>query len=408
MNVLILGIILVMFLFELVVNVLNYQNRNKPMPDNVKGLYDDEKYRKWLDYNMENFRFGLISNGFSTVLLLILLSTGFFGVLERLTDGMTTSSLLETLFFMGGFFIIQFVLGIPFSYYHTFVIEEKYGFNKTTKKTFVKDLVKNLVMVVILGGGFVALIHSLFQAFSGNIWLFILGAYGGIVLIMLSIFMLNGVFVRLFNKLTPLEDGSLKEKIDALGHRLGFEVKKIYVMDASKRSTKLNAFFSGLGKTREVVLYDTLIEKSTEEQILAVLAHELGHATHKDTLKLLLTQILIIGVYVMALGLALSVQSFHTAFGLSGIHVGFGLLLMTVLIEPLGVPLGLLTNWFSRVYEYKADAFAAREVSKEAMETALKVLAVENFSNLTPHPFYVALKYNHPTISERLRAIENL
>ncbi|MCF7933009.1 MAG: M48 family metallopeptidase [Acholeplasmataceae bacterium] len=408
MNFLILAIILVMFAFEVTVQVLNYKHRNEPLPENVKGLYDEDKYQSWLEYTMANFKFGLLNHTVTTVVLLVLLAFGFFGALEGFTKGLSDSGLLQTLFFMGGFFIIQFVIGLPFSYYHVFVIEERFGFNKTTKKLFITDQVKQIVLTIVFGGGLVALIYSLYRGLSSQIWTFILGAYGAIVVIMLAIFLLNGVIVRWFNKLTPLEEGSLKEKIDTLGEKLGFSVKKIYTMDASKRSTKLNAFFSGLGKTREVVLYDTLIQKTSEEQIIAVLAHELGHATHKDTLKLLITQILIIGVYVMLLGLILSQSVLHTSFGLDGIHVGFGLILMTVLLEPISVPIGFLTNWLSRIYEYKADAFAAHETSKEAMEGALKVLAVENFSNLTPHPLYVALKYNHPTISERLGAIEAL
>jgi STE24 endopeptidase len=408
MNYVILAIILVMFAFEVTVQVLNYQHRRAPLPQNVKGLYDEDKYQSWLEYTMANFKFGLLNHTVSTVLLLVLLGFGFFGALEGFSKGLSDSSLLQTLTFLGGFFIIEFVIGLPFSYYHVFVIEERFGFNKTTKKLFVVDAIKRFVLTVVFGGGLVALIHSLYQGLSTQIWTFIIGAYVAIVLIMLAIFLLNGVFVRWFNKLTPLEEGSLKEKIDALGERLGFSVKKIYTMDASKRSTKLNAFFSGLGKTREVVLYDTLIQKASEDQIIAVLAHELGHATHKDTLKLLINQFVIIGIYVMLLGLILSESILHTSFGLDGIHVGFALILMTVLLEPISVPIGLFTNWFSRVFEYKADAFAAQQTSKEAMEGALKVLAVENFSNLTPHPLYVALKYNHPTISERLAAIEKL
>lgn len=408
MNYLILAVILIMFLFEVYVQVLNYKHRSAPLPENVKDLYDKGKYQSWLEYSMANFKFGLLNHTFSTLLLLGLLGLGFFGALENFTKGLTDSGLLQTLLFMGGFYIIQFVLGLPFSYYHVFVIEERFGFNKTTKKLFATDAVKQLVLTVVLGGGLIAMIYSLYDALSSHIWTFVLGAYGAIVVILLAVFLLNGLFVRLFNKLTILEEGTLKEKIDTLGNRLGFSVKRIYTMDASKRSTKLNAFFSGLGKTREVVLYDTLIQKSSEEQIIAVLAHELGHATHKDTLKLLLTQILIIGIYVVLLGLILSQSILHTSFGLDGINVGFGLILMVVFLEPISIPLGLLTNWLSRIFEYKADAFATKETSKEAMAGALKVLAVENFSNLTPHPLYVALKYNHPTISERLAAIDQL
>ena len=223
---------------------------------------------------------------------------------------------------------------------------------------------------------------------------------------MLLLFLFNGVFVRLFNKLTLLEEGSLKEKIDALAFSLGFEVKRIYVMDGSRRSTKLNAFFSGLGKTKEVVLFDTLIEKSTEDQILAVLAHELGHATHKDTLKGLMQQLFVIGLYVLVLGFILTTVDLHTAFYLSNVHFGFSIILMSILLSPVNTLLGLYTNYVSRVHEYKADAFAARHTSKDAMISALKLLVVENFANLTPHPLYVKLYYSHPPISSRIASVE--
>lgn len=408
MGTVILSIIIVMFIVETSVSVLNYRHRNAALPENVQGLYDDEKYQQWLSYTMTNFKFGLFANIVTTLLILGLLVFGFFGYLETLTQSLVASEILQVLLFLFGYYVINFVLGLPFSYYRVFVIEEKFGFNKMTKGLFVKDKVKNFLIMVIVVGGLLAALFTAFNAFSDNIVTFALIAYIGIAVVMLILFMFNGVFVRWFNKLEPLEEGTLKTAIDALGRQLGFEVKKIYTMDASKRSTKLNAFFSGIGKTKEVVLFDTLIAKLSEDEIVSVLAHELGHATHKDTYKLLVEQLLVIGLYVAILAYVLTETTLYTSFGLGGIHFGFALILMTVLLSPVGVMISTVTNYMSRVMEYKADAFAVKHTSKEAMSGALKKLVTENFANLTPHPLYEALNYNHPNISKRLEAIENV
>ncbi len=406
MNFILLGLIIIMFLFQVYVRVLNYRHRNQPIPNNVSGLYDQEKYQNWLSYTMDNFKFGLISESLSTLILLSLLGFGFFGVLESFVNDLTNNHhVFSVLAFMFGFFIIQFVIGTPFSYYRNFVIEAKYGFNKMTKALFVKDLIKNLLITIMLGGLVLSLLTLVYESFQDNILVFIGVMYGVIVTLMLSLFLLNGFFTRIFNKLTPIEEGSLKQNIDALATQLGFKVKRIYTMDGSKRSTKLNAFFSGIGATKEVVLFDTLIEKSTEEQVLAVLAHELGHATHKDTLKLLFEQIFVIGLYVGLLAFILTQANLYTSFGLEGVNFGFSLILLTILLEPIQILIGIVTNKISRTFEYKADAFAAKHTSKEAMISALKVLAVENFSNLTPHPLFEFLYYNHPNISKRIESV---
>ena len=401
----ILSLILGMFVFEFFISIMNYRYKNQPIPKNVQGLYDKDKYKKWLEYSMANFKFSIVSNTLSTVVMLLLLSLGAFGFFEELSIEVSSSALLQTLLFLLMYYVISFMMSLPLSYYRVFRIEESFGFNKMTKKLFIVDKIKSFILTMIFGGGIISLLFVIFEAFS-NIWIFILIAYVVIFVVMLALFLFNGVFVRIFNKLTLLEEGSLKEKIDALALSLGFEVKRIYVMDGSKRSTKLNAFFSGLGKTKEVVLFDTLIEKSTEDQILAVLAHELGHATHKDTLKGLIQQLFVIGLYVLVLGFILTTVDLHTAFYLSNVHFGFSIILMSILLSPVNTLLGLYTNYVSRVHEYKADAFAAKNTSKEAMISALKLLVVENFANLTPHPLYVKLYYSHPPISLRIASVE--
>ncbi len=406
MHYLVIAIIIVMTAFNVFVEALNYRNRNQELPDNVKGLYDEAKYSSWLKYTMENFRLGIIRSVVMTLVLVSLLLSGFFGVLETLVMSMTGSATFQIALFLWFVYLIITIIGIPFRYHKTFVIEEKYGFNKTTKGLFFFDILKSLVLASVLGGGAVTLLGGVFIAFADKLVLLLLISYLVIVGLTVLVFLLSGVFIRAFNKMKPLEAGSLKDKINELALKLGFSIKRIYVMDASKRSTKLNAFFTGLGKTREVALYDTLVENMTEAEIIAVLAHELGHATYKDSLKLLIRQNLVFAIYVVLLGLILSVETFFTGFGLAGVNYGFALLLLILLIEPLDVLIGILLNHLSRVAEYRADAFAKKHADAASIQGALKKLAVANYANLTPHPLYQLLHYSHPTISKRLSAIE--
>lgn len=408
MNYLILALIFVVFVFETVIDVLNYQYRKKPLPNNVKDLYDDNKYHRWLSYEMARFKFQLIRHSTSTFLFMGLLAFGFFGLLESKMNYVTSVDILKNLLFLFAFFMINFIVEIPFKYYATFVIEENYGFNKSTKKTFIFDQIKSLLLTIFLGGAILSLIYVVYQAFSQKMILFLSLTYIALFAIVILISLLSGVGIRLFNKLVPLEEGELKCQIETLANTLGFKIRKISVIDGSKRSTRLNAFFTGIGKMKEVALYDTLIEKSTDDQILAVLAHELGHAAHKDTTKLIFQQASTFLIYMLILAVVFTQESLHLSFGLSGIHFGFAILLTMILLSPISLVIQSIGNYFSRIMEYKADAFAAKHTSKDAMKSALKVLAVENLTNLTPHPLYVKLYHSHPTISERLKAIDDM
>ncbi|QWB96309.1 M48 family metallopeptidase [Mycoplasmatota bacterium] len=404
----ILGLLSFMFLIKLVISILNYKHSIKGVQDNVKHIYDQEAYEKWLSYYRDQMKFGLISKTFNFVLIFGLLIFKVFGVVESLSMDITGSIYLQTLIFLGIYFVFSSIVEMPFEYYHTFVLEEKYGFNKSTKKTFFMDQLKSFLIVIILIGAGIFGLHALYLAFSDTIILFVVGAWLALSIVMILVFILNTkLFVKLFNKLTPLEESSLKTKIDKLASELGFEIDKISVMDASKRSTKLNAFFSGLGKHRDVVLYDTLIDKMGEEEICAVLGHELSHALNKDTTKMLLGQVLTFGVFAAFIGLLLSWDNLYLAFGLSGIHFGFAVILFSIVVEPISMLIGILTNYVSRVAEYRADKFGAAHVSKEAMIHALEILAKENFSNLNPHPLFEFISYNHPTISKRIESIKN-
>lgn len=402
----VIGILVLVYLFELLVSMLNHRYRSKPIPENLNDIYDQDRYQKWLAYSLDNHRFGQLKRGFSLLVMLSMLLFGFFAWLESMTSSWTENQVLATLFFLGIFETIMILIGIPFKYYGIFVIEERHGFNKTTKKTFVKDQIVGYLLMIILGGGIVSGIYALFLSFN-HLWTFIFVTWGAITFVMLIIFMfLNKLFLRLFNKFTPLPEGSLKTRIEELASSLGFNIKALSVMDASRRSTKLNAFFTGLGKSKEVVLFDTLIEKMSEDEIVAVLAHELGHAVHKDVWKVLVQQIVLLLFYAAGIGFVLESADFALSFGLTGVHFGFALILFMILFEPIQLILGIPLSALSRKAEYKADAFAKSKTSGAAMISALKVLSREDLVNLNPHPLTVLLYYSHPPMKERIDAIE--
>ena len=391
------------FVYDTWLSLLNYNNRHADIPKVVEDVYDKDEYRKWLDYNMENFRFGMIVKSIRFVLFLVFLTFGVFVWFQDVAEMVFSDARLQILTFLGLYYVVSFLISIFTSYYRTFTIEEKYGFNKTTTKTFVTDKIKSFVLTVIFGGGLVYLV-AVINDNAGD--MFFLYTWIALVVIYLII---NLIYVRvivpLFNKLTPLEDGELNDAINAFAQSVGYEVSKISVMDASKRSSRLNAFFSGMGKLKKIVLYDTLIEKMSTEQIVAVLAHEIGHAKHKHVWFNLVQQAIIFFVYIGAFALILRTDVFSTAFGFTTANFGFSLILFTILLEPISILIGLVTSTYSRKHEYQADAYASNQYQVEPMIGALKVLGKENFSNLTPHPLYVKLTYSHPPIANRIEAI---
>lgn len=402
-----LAVVVVYYLVSLTVSLLNYKSRSDPVPENVKGIYDPRDYQRWLDYTMETFRLSVLARTVTTAALVAALTTGLFGQLEAWTQHWFDSGLWQAVAFVGVIYLVSFAAGLPVDYYRTFVIEERYGFNKTTRLTFVLDQVKSLVLMGLLLTFVIAALYTLFAAFADNLWLFIVLVWIVISMLTMVMFVLNTkVFVKVFNKLVPMEEGRLKNDIEALATKLGFEVTAISVMDASRRSTKLNAFFSGLGRTREVVLYDTLVERLSHDEILAVLAHEIGHAIHRDVPRMLVQQIALLGVYSLVIGYVMQSSQLAMGFGLQGINFGFALVLSGIVMTAINLVVSIPVNYWRRRAEYKADAFAARCVGKHHMASALRILARENFAHLTPHPAYVWLNYSHPPIAQRLAALE--
>ena len=404
----IIAILLGMYGVRLVLSIMNYNHRTSPIPENVSHIYTKARYQKWLNYNMENFRFGLITKGVSLILIVTLLLTGLFAELANITQSWTSSELFGSLFFFGILFVANQIVDTPFEYYQTFVIEAKYGFNKTTKKTFVLDIVKNIALSAVLGFGLLSGLFALVQAFEDNLMLFVFGVWLGLAILFVLIATFNGFFVRLFYKLSPLEEGTLRERIESLASGVGFVLKRIFVMDASSRSTKLNAFFTGLGKTKEIVLFDTLVDKLTEDEVMSVMAHEIAHSLHKDVHRMIGENVLVFGVYAAVLGFLFQTPEFALAFGFDQAHFGFTLILFSVLISPISFLVNVPRMYLSRVAEFKADAYSATKVDRSHMMSALTTLAREDLGNLTPHPLYVALYYSHPPMSQRLAALSKL
>lgn len=408
-QIIIYSIILISFGFDWWLSKLNYDHRNAPIPEQVKDIYDDKEYQRWQAYSMDNHRFTKMSKLISLAVFLIILVSGGFVMFHNWAESLVSNNLpLQVIVFMAPYFLITQLVGIPLSYYRTFVIEEKYGFNKTTKQTFVLDKIKGLILSIILGGGLLYLIISIYESMPSGTSFFLITWASLVILFIIINILYVPVFVPMFNKLTPLEEGTLRDKIIDFAEGVGYEINKISVMDASKRSTKLNAFFSGFGKFKNIVLFDTLLDKMDDDEIVAVLAHEIGHNKHKHVIFNMIQSAIILTVYLGVLLLVLNVPEFSTAFGFDSLNIGFSLILFTVLIDPISILIELITASFSRKHEYQADAYAASHTTKDDMIDALKVLTKENFANLTPHPLYVKLRYSHPPTASRIAAINEV
>ena len=394
-----LVILFVVYLWNLFLNLLKARSAKNPIPANVSDVYDGETYQKWKAYNGEKSRLSVVESTVSFLVEVCLLVFNLYAAFARLFSDNTVQQLFAVLLLSA----LTDVFLLPTRYYDTMRIEEKYGFNRTSKKTFWLDQVKQF----LIGLGFMTFIGWLLMA--AHQWLgdwLILAFAGGMTAVMLFFSFINPFFSKIFNKFTPLEDGELKDRITALLEKNGYKVRAIQVMDASKRSTKSNAYFSGFGKMKTIVLYDTLVQSMTADEICAVFAHEMGHGLHKDTLKnqiLTFVQMLILGVLAW---LTLRTPDIFQAFGFDRVNYGFALILIMSVEFALIAPLfGLAVNWHSRRAEYRADAQAVKEGYGNALISGLKKLAKENFADLSPHPLLVKLEYSHPTLSQRIDAI---
>ncbi len=392
------------FILTTILNHLNAKKFGDPIPEDVQDVYSAAEYKKSQEYKRANYRFGIVTSVFSLVLIVGFLVFGGFGLIDSIVRDVTKNEILQTLLFFGIIMIGSDFLGTPLSYYQTFVIEEKFGFNKTTVKTFIIDKIKSWLMTIIIGGVLLTLVIWFFQWAGQNFWV-----YTWVLVAAFTIFInlfYSKLIVPLFNKQEPLEAGTLKQKIESYASKVGFELKNIFVINGSKRSTKANAYFSGFGKEKRVTLYDTLINDLEEDEIVAVLAHEIGHYKKNHIIFNLVSSILLTGFMLFILSIFINNPNISLAVGVDqpSFHaalIGFG-----ILYSPISELTGLLMNYFSRKFEYQADDFAKNTFAAAPLVTSLKKLSKNSLSNLTPHPTYVFVHYSHPPLVERVRNLK--
>ena len=398
---LIIGIIVLDFTIDKILDTLNARHFDDPVPNELRDVYDQEAYEKSQRYKKERYRFGLITSTFSVLLTLGFLIFGGFPLVDGIARSISDNSIIIALVFFGIIMFGSDLITLPFSYYSTFVIEEKYGFNKMDLKTFILDKLKGWLMMAIIGGGILALIIWFYQFAEDDFWW-----YAWILVAVFTVFMnmfYAKLIVPMFNKQTPLEDGSLRNKIENYSEKVGFQLKNIFVIDGSKRSTKANAYFSGFGSEKRITLFDTLINDLEEEEIVAVLAHEVGHYKKKHIIFNLFASILTTGFTLWLLSVFVGNPLLSEALGVEIPSFHIGLVAFGILYSPISEITGLIMNLLSRKFEYQADDFAKKTYKGEALISSLKKLSRNTLSNLTPHKAYVFVHYSHPSLLQRYR-----
>lgn len=388
---------------------LAYRNRKRMssvIPGQLSGIYNEEEYSKQQSYQKVNSRFGLYTSLFSFVILLIVLSLGIFGWLDELLRQCIDNEILLTLAFFGIIYIVNDIVSLPFDYYGTFVIEERFGFNKSTKKIFWLDQLKGLLLTTILGGIILSVLVWLYDSLGEYAWLYAWGVVTAFSLFMTLFY--SNLIVPLFNKQIPLEEGELRDAIEAFANKAGFAVNNIYVMDASKRSSKANAYFTGFGAKKRIVLFDTLINDLETYEIVAVLAHEIGHYKKKHTLQGMFISICYTGFILFLLSLFLGNQDIALSLGGKVASFHLGLVAFSVLFTPISLIIGIFSSILSRKNEYQADAYTADFGLADALINGLKKLSVKSLSNLNPDPLYVFFYYSHPTLLQRIDALDKI
>lgn len=394
-------ILIVQYLVDTVLKILNARRFDDPLPEEVSDLMDQEEYRKAQAYKKVNFKFGMISTTFSTLLTILFLVLGGFEWIDQVTRGITEHPVLMALVYFGIIFFASDIIQLPFSYYQTFVIEERFGFNTTTIKTFVLDKIKGWLMGILIGGLILALVIYFYKWAGTDFWWYA-WALIAVFTVFLNLFY-SKLIVPLFNKQTPLEESSLKEKIESYARNVGFELEQIFVIDGSKRSTKANAYFSGFGKQKRIALFDTLVKDLEEDEIVAVLAHEVGHYKKKHIIFNLVASIISTGITLFVLSLFVNNPELSAAIGVSQPSFHAALISFGLLYSPISELTGLAMNHLSRKFEYQADDWARSTWNGSDLISSLKKLSKHSLSNLTPHPAYVFMYYSHPPLVQRIR-----
>ena len=401
---LLISIILFNFIKDYFLDYLNSKFFDKKIPENLSDIYDKEKYQKSQDYKKTLYKFGKISKAYSLIILLLFFFLDGFLFVDNFARSVFESELLISLSFFGIIFFGSDILNLPFSLYSIFIIEEKFGFNKTTFRIYFFDKIKSWFITILFGGGILSFIIFQFETVGKDFWI-----VAWVFITTISV-LINGfyaqIIVPLFNKQTKLEEGNLKNDIEKYSKKVGFDLSNIFVIDGSKRSTKANAYFSGFGKQKRVTLYDTLLNKLNDNQIIAVIAHEIGHYKKNHIIFNLIFSTIQTGLMLYILSLLIYMPIFSEALGIQSHSFHIGLITFSILYTPISEIFSLIFNVFSRKFEYQADHYAKETFNSKHLIEALKVLSKDSLSNLTPHPKYVWWHYSHPTLAQRIKHLQ--
>jgi STE24 endopeptidase len=392
------------FIVERYLDYLNAGMWSDSLPQKLKGICDEEEYRKSQLYFRENNRFSLLSSSVNLIIILIMIIAGGFSIIDSLARGLSMNSVLISLLFFGVIGLASDLINIPFNIYDTFVIEKKFGFNTMTVRTFITDHFKSWLIALFVGAPVLGLITWFYYKTGKNFWI-----YAWILITVFSVLInlfYSELIVPLFNKQIPLQQGTLRTLIETFAQKTGFKLKNIYIIDGSKRSTKANAYFSGFGPKKRIVLYDTLSNELSEKEIVAVLAHEIGHYKKKHVLISLILSVIMTGLMLFLFSLVVNNPSLSKALGSESTSFHMGLIVFGILYSPFSLIIGLLTNYISRKNEFEADKFVKDNYHPEILGEALKKLSVKNLSNMMPHPAYVFFHYSHPPLISRLAELE--
>ena len=401
---LIIAFILIEYLFSAVLSYLNIKTWEKPIPEELRDIYNDAKYEKAKAYSRENYTLSSISGLFSLIIMLAFFYFKGFAWVDGLAHQISSNAIIDGLLFFGIIMFANGVLNIPFELYSTFVIEEKYGFNKMSFCTYITDKIKTTVLTTILGGAIYALLAYLYQLLGSNFWIAAWIVVSGVSLFIAAFY--TSVLLPIFNKLVPLESGELRSQIEQYASKVSFPLTNILVMNGSKRSSKANAFFSGMGSRKSIVLYDTLINDMTTDEITAVLAHEVGHYKKKHILQSMVISVAQMGVIFFLFGWVAGNPVMTEVLGVKESSFYLSLVTFSMLYSPVSTVIGLCMNVFSRKNEYEADAYAKETYSAAPLISSLKKLYVDQLGNPQPHPAFVFVNYSHPTLLQRIRAMK--
>ena len=394
-------IVLAAYIVEALLDQLNQSRSRDPLDSSIANLYNQDERERSISYSAEKTRFSFYSSTFSTIIMIIALTYGWFAKLDNWMRDKLDNQILISLGFIAALSVISWWINLPFQLYSIFGIEAKYGFNKITAKTFIADTIKATILSTLIGGLLLTAVLWIYQELGNKFWIFAWMLVGGFSLVM---FMFGTTLILpLFNKLKPVEQGELRSAVEKYCASQGYSLGRLFVMDGSKRSTKANAFFSGMGRSKTIVLFDTLIEKLSTKEIVAVLAHEIGHYKKKHTLSMFIfSNIQTFGTFAL-LGWLLGYPELSTALGAQQSSFHLSALTFFILFTPLSIVLGLANNSWSRHNEFEADTFAKQTNDATALKSALKKISTDSLANLSPHPLYVAFNYTHPPLAQRLK-----